>query len=324
MSLALLAICLIALPLSAAAANTTFPISLNGEMITLENSLQRDENGRLLIASPDAAQLLGCRLDMVDNNQVQFNREEVILSLRVGTTDALVDGQLTSIAVMPQKIDEIIYVPLRIIAELYGFGVVYDARHGAVQLYSPGVTAPPPPVEVSAAEPPQHLPTWGRIIDTAGLNEVWPGEILIGSYYTTLISSPAGRTKNIELSCSQINETVLQPDQVFSFNQTSGPRTSTLGYQTAPIFVGKKVVPGIGGGVCQTSSTLYNCALDAGLEVVQRYRHTLPVAYVAPGRDATVSWGGADLQFRNNHDTPVKILARVWDKYVLCGIAEVH
>ncbi len=130
----------------------------------------------------------------------------------------------------------------------------------------------------------------------------------IGSYATWLIGSWE-RAENIRLATEAIDNTVLLPGQVFSFNDVVGLRTAERGYKPAPIFVGEAVVPGLGGGICQVSSTLYNAVLEGSLEVVERHPHGLPVSYVPPGRDATVAYPYADFKFRNDRTTPVMIKA---------------
>lgn len=278
----------------------------------------------MMIAAADAARLLSCQLDWVDNNQIQLSSADIVISMRIGIPETIYNNQLIIPSPSPLPIDNTLYLPLRSTAELLGFAVVYDAASQTAIIYSPDVPVPAPHPEPLPEKAPVNLPLWGSCSATPGLENCWLGEKTISSYYTTLIDRSVNRTNNVKLSCQAIDGLILQPGQVFSFNVTSGPRTQERGYQVAPIFVGKKVVPGRGGGVCQTSSTLYNSVLEAGLEVVERHPHSLPVAYVAAGRDATVSWGGADLKFRNNLDVPIKILARVWDKYVLCAIAEVN
>ena len=95
---------------------------------------------------------------------------------------------------------------------------------------------------------------------------------------------------------------------MFSFNETVGPRTAKTGFRSAPVIMpDKSLQDDYGGGVCQSSSTVYNAALRADLEIVERYHHSFPIAYVPIGLDATVSYGGADLKFRNNKDLPIFI-----------------
>lgn len=108
-----------------------------------------------------------------------------------------------------------------------------------------------------------------------------------------------GRAENIRIAASYINNYLLAPGEVFSFNHVTGHNKHGRGYQPAPIIIGDSVVPGYGGGVCQVSTTLYNAVLYAELEIVERFPHSRPVGYVPVGRDATVS-GHLDFKFRNS------------------------
>lgn len=133
--------------------------------------------------------------------------------------------------------------------------------------------------------------------------------------YRTFYGYGGGRNVNIETAAAAINNYLLLPGEVFSFNRGVGPRTVERGYELAPIIVGNAVVPGLGGGICQVSSTLYNAVLAAKLEVVERYPHSLPVGYVPPGRDATVS-DYLDFQFRNSSDRLVLIKTACWGGWI--------
>lgn len=132
----------------------------------------------------------------------------------------------------------------------------------------------------------------------------------IGSF-RTWISGSGGRVTNIILATASLNNCLLLPGEVFSFNKANGPRTAERGYRHAPVIVGGAVVPGLGGGVCQVSTTLYNAVLRAGLEVVERYPHSRPVGYVPPGMDATVA-DSLDFKFRNSTDRPILIRSSNW------------
>jgi len=121
------------------------------------------------------------------------------------------------------------------------------------------------------------------------------------------------RTTNLEIATRTINGMVLQPDEVFSFNETIGKTTRDKGYKPAKIFVRGKEVDGMGGGICQVSSTLYNAADYGGMEIVERHPHSKKVGYVEDGRDAATSYGGVDLKFRNILPHPVKIVATAVD-----------
>ncbi|MGB9792019.1 MAG: VanW family protein [Thermacetogeniaceae bacterium] len=134
---------------------------------------------------------------------------------------------------------------------------------------------------------------------------------LLSSYTTYFDVSNVNRTYNINVAADAIDNIVIKPGEVFSFNRIVGPRSKEAGYKEALVIVEDQFTPGIGGGVCQVSSTLYNAALLAGLEVLERHNHSLPVAYVPLGRDATVAYGGYDLKFRNNTRGCICIRARV-------------
>lgn len=123
---------------------------------------------------------------------------------------------------------------------------------------------------------------------------------LLASYTTYFDVSNVNRTYNINVAADALDNIVLKPGEIFSFNRVVGPRSKEAGYKEALVIVQDQFTPGIGGGVCQVSSTLYNAALLAGLEIVERTNHSLPVTYVPFGRDATVAYGGCDLKFRNN------------------------
>lgn len=132
-------------------------------------------------------------------------------------------------------------------------------------------------------------------------------DCVIGTFSTNYSSSSLNRKENIRLASDKINGRILNPGEVFSFNDIVGPRTAATGYKVAHVYSGSKVVDGIGGGICQVSSTLYNAVVFADLEIVYRTNHSLPVSYVPLGRDATVSYGTIDFKFKNNKETPVKL-----------------
>jgi len=131
----------------------------------------------------------------------------------------------------------------------------------------------------------------------------------IGQYVTYYNPGNKNRSHNISLAAKAIDNTVIFPGESFSFNQVVGMRTKQKGYLQAPVIVRGELSEGIGGGICQVSSTLFNAADRAGLSIIQRYSHSRDVPYVPPGRDATVSWGGPDFRFRNQYNQPVLIRA---------------
>ncbi|MED4534789.1 VanW family protein [Metabacillus fastidiosus] len=132
----------------------------------------------------------------------------------------------------------------------------------------------------------------------------------IGQYVTYFNSGNKSRSHNISLATEAIDNHVVFPNETFSFNQIVGKRTKEKGYMSAPIIVRGELSEGIGGGICQVSSTLFNAVDRAGLRVVERYSHSRNVPYVPPGRDATVSWYGPDFRFQNKYNQPILIRAK--------------
>ena len=124
----------------------------------------------------------------------------------------------------------------------------------------------------------------------------------------TKVGGTAARKTNVKLSASSINDLVLNAGDVFSYNESVGQRTAANGYRPAPAYVKGETVDEIGGGICQTSSTLYLACLRGNLEITERYAHRYIPAYIAAGMDATVSWGGPDYKFTNDTDYPIKIV----------------
>lgn len=128
------------------------------------------------------------------------------------------------------------------------------------------------------------------------------------STYTTMYdASNKNRENNLLLASEKIDGTIIMPGETFSYNQTVGKRTIDSGYKEAAVYVGGQVEQGVGGGICQLSSTLYNSVLLANLEIVERSNHHFTTSYVPAGRDATVSWGTVDFKFKNTRSYPIKI-----------------
>ncbi|WP_461204613.1 VanW family protein [Clostridium sp. DL1XJH146] len=132
-------------------------------------------------------------------------------------------------------------------------------------------------------------------------------DTIVGSHNTSYTTSSYARSTNIEVATKAINGLLLMPGETFSFNEVVGKRTAAAGYMEAPVIVNKELVPGLGGGICQVSTTLYNAALKGGYEIVDRSHHTYPSHYADIGRDATVDYGNLDFAFKNNFDYPIYI-----------------
>lgn len=127
-------------------------------------------------------------------------------------------------------------------------------------------------------------------------------DCLLAQYATTFDPAKVNRVYNISVAAGALDGLLVRPGEVVSFNKVVGPRSSEAGYKAAPMIINNEFVEAPGGGVCQVSTTLYNAVLLAGLEIVERHNHSLPVGYVPAGLDAMVSYGGADFKFRNNTD----------------------
>ena len=122
------------------------------------------------------------------------------------------------------------------------------------------------------------------------------------------VSGSSNRKSNVKLSASVCDGIILLPGEVFSYNNTTGSRTSDKGYLPAPSYVGGKSTDEVGGGICQTSSTIYYAALNSNLKIVERHNHMFAVGYVPDGMDATVWYGASDFRFENDTEYPIKIV----------------
>jgi vancomycin resistance protein YoaR len=122
----------------------------------------------------------------------------------------------------------------------------------------------------------------------------------ISTFTTEMGPSSSNRIHNVHLMASYIDGTVIEPGDSFSFNERVGPRTAERGFREGQMIVGSLLLPAIGGGVCQTATTLFNNAWELGLPIVERYNHSFYISHYPLGRDATVSWGGPDFKFRND------------------------
>lgn len=132
----------------------------------------------------------------------------------------------------------------------------------------------------------------------------------LGSYKTNFNTGAVARCSNIYLASSKINNFVMMPGEVFSYNGIVGERSKETGFEMAQVYMNNEVVDGIGGGICQVSSTLYCATLYSNLEIVERVNHQLTVSYVPLGQDATVDYGNIDFRFKNNTSYPIKIVSR--------------
>ena len=129
----------------------------------------------------------------------------------------------------------------------------------------------------------------------------------ISTFTTEMGTSSSNRIHNVHLMADYIDGTVIKPGDTFSFNDSVGPRTVERGFLEGQMIVGSLLLPAIGGGVCQTATTLFNNAFELGLPILERHNHSFYISHYPLGRDATVSWGGPDFSFRNDLKTGILI-----------------
>lgn len=134
---------------------------------------------------------------------------------------------------------------------------------------------------------------------------------LLATFSTNYQASNVSRTTNLKLASNKINGTVILPNEEFSYNKVVGERTISAGYKMAATYSNGQVVDGLGGGICQISSTLYDAVVMANLNVTTRRNHQFVTSYVPAGKDATVVWGAQDFKFVNSRKYPVRIVATV-------------
>ena len=131
---------------------------------------------------------------------------------------------------------------------------------------------------------------------------------------TTNVSGSSARKHNVKLSAQACNGVILMPGEVFSYNNTTGSRSASKGYLAAPVYSGDASVDEVGGGICQTSSTIYYAVLHTNLKIVERRAHRFNTGYVPEGMDATVYYGQTDFRFENSTNYPIKIVTSSYDQ----------
>ena len=147
-----------------------------------------------------------------------------------------------------------------------------------------------------------------------------PDFVLAGSCTTSFKTSSANRSSNIEVGASRLNNLIVMPGQTDSVSDTILPRTKANGYKPAGVYANGVHTTGMGGGVCQISSTVYNAVKNAGLTVTERKAHSMPVSYLPKGLDAAIAAGSKDLKFRNDYNTPVVIYTDTSDKQLTVNV----
>lgn len=159
-------------------------------------------------------------------------------------------------------------------------------------------------------------------IDNSNTDKKKPKLSEIGSFYTEILDKDQNRVENLKLCAMVLDGFEIISGEEFSFNDTVGRRTKEKGYEEASILIGDEKGYAVGGGVCQISSTLFNAAQLAGMEITERHNHSKEVKYISQGRDAAVSWGTLDLKFRNISKNTVRIGVSVENGFVCAKIYE--
>ena len=144
--------------------------------------------------------------------------------------------------------------------------------------------------------------------------------------YTTSVAGTSNRLTNVGLGSSLLNNSLIAPGKVFSVNATTGQRTAAKGFKMAPTIINGQLADSVGGGMCQVSTTVFNAAFEAGLQIVERHNHELYISHYPLGRDATVSYGSYDLKFRNDtsHWILLKTAFTGWSLTVSLYSAPLH
>ena len=173
---------------------------------------------------------------------------------------------------------------------------IYDLCNKIKEIIAPD----PEKVETVSVDLQDYSPS----ITSADLSKITG---VMSSYSSTFGASDTGRVENLRISTGYINGTLLMPGEEFSYNNTIGPTTPERGYKEANTYVGSKIVPGYGGGVCQVSSALYRAVIQANIRSTERRNHSMTVSYAKPGLDATVAAGYIDYKFVNTYDFPIYI-----------------
>ncbi len=133
--------------------------------------------------------------------------------------------------------------------------------------------------------------------------------LLMAAYKASLTNPIMAESYNIGLAADMLAGTVVLPGEIFSQNKRLGPYSETRGFKCGPMYVGSRIVPAVGGGVCKIASLLYNVVILSNLQVVERHPHSMTVPYVPPGQDATVAYGTFDFRFKNTTGGPILIWA---------------
>jgi vancomycin resistance protein YoaR len=163
------------------------------------------------------------------------------------------------------------------------------------------------------------IPVAAIVLAFAGLQSA-PGEQVVASFVTPLDGRSGSQRHNARLAVERLDGARIEPGAEFSFNRRVGTFSRDMGYRKAPVSYNGQLINDWGGGVCQASTTLYNAALLAGLNIIERHRHQFQPSYVPPGRDAAVAFSNIDLRFQNPYDFPLRLHASIEGDMVRCEL----
>lgn len=296
------ALCLVLpflLAAGAGSAQADVAVAVDGRKVAFEDVAPFiDENRRTHIPIRFVAEEMGAEVIWdKEENTVAVEDEERTVRFFIGEREYTINGETKEMDTSPVIIDERATIPLRFVANALGLGIGWHCEARTAALWTEEKKELKPESEVVEAIPDY----FERELSRLGIREK------ISSYSTQYDPTVEGRATNIGVAAEHIDGSILAPGEEFSMNETAGPYNRARGFQPAPVFRDGEVITGIGGGVCQISSTLYNAALLAGLEVTERHSHSLPVWYLPLGKDASISYGIADLRFANGLSNHVYI-----------------
>lgn len=145
-------------------------------------------------------------------------------------------------------------------------------------------------------------------------------DTVLGTYETNFNHKLENRVNNIDVAARATNNVIVKPSEEFSFNHYVNDASIQSQFKNAPVIINGKLEQGLGGGICQVSSTMYNAALYAGLEITKVRNHSIPSAYVSKGRDATVATGNLDFRFKNKYNTPILVTHKIYNNKIVTTI----
>jgi vancomycin resistance protein YoaR len=254
----------------------------------------------------DRAKVRYRKNDLITEYGIKITWDENVL--RKATSEvwgSLIKGQPVAATRTINDRDEVVYTPEQLGKQLDLNALLVDVRSNE-----------PAALTVVLREPVKlKLPVikTAPVVTVSKLKEEGI-ERKIAEFTTSFTTSGEGRSHNVTVAAKALNETLLMPDEVFEYGKIVAKADKEYGYKEAPVILKGKLTPGIGGGICQVSSTLYNAALLSGLDIVERRNHSLVVHYMPKGLDATFADGYVNFKFRNSTGKQLLIRTVVQDK----------